>query len=57
MRAWLERIWSWVKAGPSTMDDLEEKQQREHQEREEQARQQKERPKRRGDTDGYRFVG
>jgi flagellar biosynthesis/type III secretory pathway protein FliH len=39
------------------MDDLEEKQQREHQEREEQARQQKERPKRRGDTDGYRSIG
>ncbi len=59
MKAWLERIWSWVKAGPSTTDELEEKEERESREQQqqrEQARLQRERSNRRDDTDGFRVV-
>jgi hypothetical protein len=58
MKAWLERIWSWVKADLSTKDKLEEEEgeYREQQEQRDQARLQKERQNRRDDTDGFRVV-
>jgi hypothetical protein len=59
MKAWLERIWSWVKADLSTTDELEEKEEREHREQQaqrEQARLQRKRQNRLGDTDGFRVV-
>jgi len=59
MKAWVERIWSWVKADLSTRDELEEKEEgeyREPQEQREQARLQREKQARRGDTDGFRVV-
>ena len=62
MKAWLERIWAWVKADYSaTYESVEKKEQevreqeerrREQREKEEQAR--LERRNRRGNTDGFR---
>jgi hypothetical protein len=59
MKAWLERIWSWVKADLSTRDELEKKEEREYREQQkqpEQARLHREGQNRPGDTDGFRVV-
>ena len=57
MKAWLERIWSWVKAGFSTTDEWEEKEEREYLEQEEPAPLQIESQNRPSETDGFRVVG
>ncbi|MGA2620495.1 MAG: hypothetical protein ABSF26_22980 [Thermoguttaceae bacterium] len=57
MKAWLERIWSWVKAGFSTTDEWEEKEEQEYPEQEDQAEPQMKSQDRPGETDGFRVVG
>ena len=55
MKAWLQRIWSWLSASFSATDGWEEEEERNHQEQEEQARLERERRNRRGETDGFRL--
>ena len=57
MKAWLERMWSWVKAGLSTTDEWEEKEEQEYPEQEEPTPLQMKRQNRPGETDGFRVVG
>jgi hypothetical protein len=56
MKAWLERIRSWVKVGPSTTHEGDEEEEREYREQEEEAPLPGERRNRPGETDGFRGV-
>ncbi len=55
MKAWLRRMWSWLKADLSGLGEREEEE-REHQEQEGRAAPAREWQNRRGETDGFRVA-